>query len=331
MQKTFDDLNQARSELAHMSSRRQAALAGGESQEFKAARDKYNFLMQSYIADLYKWQGVDKLPHGQQNAFVTEHIIDQTRRLRGETNAIFDNTITMKLSRVVASVMNRFGIGTTSNLAVRAARDATAVGMQPSPLTREQEDAIKYVAFRSHDYGPTLDQANRQVEASIKGEQSTNRKAALVGGVAMFAAGFSLGNILHHFAGQTEHIGGVPEMSSDATDTVSGGGGSGGHNVTEGLPHSGVTEAQEDMYINHHHLTPNQLAAFNVGKGEGGIELMHNLGHGATEWYNMQDDLLSLHPNDFYRMSDGNVGLLHPGRMSTAAVQDISLRLGIWQ
>lgn len=78
------------------------------------------------------------------------------------------------------------------------------------------------------------------------------------------------------------------------------------------------------------HITPEQYAHFSIHPGEGGYELVKYLGGNAADWNAMQDHLLAAHPNDFYRMSDGKVGLAHTGRLSDEAIADIAQRLGVW-
>lgn len=361
MWKTFNNLNLARSELAELSSKRQNRLFGRGNRAFEDAQRRYNELMVQYITDLKDWQGVNNVSYDKQNEFVVAHILDQTRTLRAETTEKFENGVVMKIARWMAkgnlaqriakgalisaggvlvgaaatvltgggALIGGVGAGAAAGLVVRGTRGfaASRGRARNGPLTHEQESAIVGAA---HSYGGNyagtlaLNMANMQVERSVKGEHSSNRRAALIGGFAMIAgslAGEVAGSALHSLVNQTAHIGGTAEMPGTAHAMT----GHGGHGGGMETPHNSV----DSMYINH--LTPNQLAAFNIGNGEGGIELMHNLGHGATDWFNMQDQLFQQHPGDFYRMPDGNIGLRHPGRLSAAAIQDISQRLNIWQ
>lgn len=66
-----------------------------------------------------------------------------------------------------------------------------------------------------------------------------------------------------------------------------------------------------------------------VDKGMGGIELFNEMGLSASDWYQHEDALLKAHPEDFYRMPDGHVGLSHPGKLSNDAMLDIAQRTGI--
>lgn len=78
------------------------------------------------------------------------------------------------------------------------------------------------------------------------------------------------------------------------------------------------------------HLTPEQVADFNIPDGGGGEALMNRLNIDSSKWYDIQDELLDKFPDDFYRMSDGNVGIGNPGKQSDEIVKFISQKTGIW-
>jgi|GEM_PF-4786920 len=359
MMQVFNELNATRHELARLSAKRQGRLVGGRNEEFDRVQYQYNRLMHQYILDVMKWQGVDQKPPVERNAFVTAHILDQSMALRGETIQRFENTAIMKFSRWLARgnlaqrVVKGAVIGATGVLvggALTAATGGAAAAlfgglttaavaggmtrgmrgyassrgrMQNGPLSQDQMHAIHNTELIHHDnYGNinifnAIGTANEQVEHSIRGEQKANRRAAAVGAFAV-AAGTLASEVaapaIHGLMDSLTHTAGTPEVAHAL----------GGLNNSPNVHPSVMTDTLSD------HLTPNQLSAFNIGNGEGGFELMHNLGHGATEWLGMQDHLLQTHPGDFYRMPDGNVGLRHPGQLSNAAINDISQRLGLW-
>jgi hypothetical protein len=67
-----------------------------------------------------------------------------------------------------------------------------------------------------------------------------------------------------------------------------------------------------------------------VGRGEGGLKLYHDLGLSQDQWYGQEHTLLNKHPGDFYRMANGHVGLLHPGKpLSPEAAADIARLNGL--
>lgn len=80
------------------------------------------------------------------------------------------------------------------------------------------------------------------------------------------------------------------------------------------------------------HITAAQLEAMSdIDKGMGGIQLFKEMGLSAGDWYQHEEALLKAHPDDFYRMADGHVGLQHPGKLSEDAMTDIAKRTGIWR
>jgi hypothetical protein len=98
------------------------------------------------------------------------------------------------------------------------------------------------------------------------------------------------------------------------------GGGPDGPNGTEAAPD--VTD----------HISTEQYEAMSsVDKGMGGIELFKEMGLSAGDWFEHEEALLKAHPDDFYRMSDGHVGLQHPGKLSEDAMSDIAKRTGMWR
>lgn len=86
-----------------------------------------------------------------------------------------------------------------------------------------------------------------------------------------------------------------------------------------------------DAYNIADHVSPEQLAAFDIPRGSGGEALMNRLGVDPKQWYTFEDELLQKFPNDFYRMSDGHVGLMHPGEQSPSVIGFIADKVGIYR
>lgn len=168
-------------------------------------------------------------------------------------------------------------------------------------------------------------------EKNISAEHKRNRRAAAISiaSVAIPAAGMYVG------AEVVEHHTHFREAVSDKLHEWFGGGKKtelsqvvnpnqpGGSTPTEIAPQPAPT-ADELLK----QLTPDQLNALNIKSGEGGIRLMESIGGKPSDWYEMQNDLLKAHPEDFYRMPDGNVGLAHTGRLSNETMVDIATRMG---
>lgn len=58
---------------------------------------------------------------------------------------------------------------------------------------------------------------------------------------------------------------------------------------------------------------------FTIPSGGGGEQLFNTAGIDPSVWYNNEAALLAQFPNDFYQMSDGHVGIAHPGPLSQGA------------
>lgn len=56
-----------------------------------------------------------------------------------------------------------------------------------------------------------------------------------------------------------------------------------------------------------------------IPQGGGGEQLFKGLGVDISKWYNNEDTLLQLFPDEFYRMNDGHVGIAKPGPLSQEA------------
>jgi hypothetical protein len=63
----------------------------------------------------------------------------------------------------------------------------------------------------------------------------------------------------------------------------------------------------------------------NIKPGQGGLDLYKHLKLPSEQWYAQEHGLQARHPGDFYPMSDGHVGLRHPGKpLSIGAALDIA-------
>jgi hypothetical protein len=71
-------------------------------------------------------------------------------------------------------------------------------------------------------------------------------------------------------------------------------------------------------------LPPAPDASFNVGSGEGGLQLLQNLGIDPGKWSANAERLLQAHPEDFYRMDGGGIGISHSGWLSAATQADLN-------
>lgn len=171
-------------------------------------------------------------------------------------------------------------------------------------------------------------------EEDIRGEQLKDRKSIKIAlataalgpaGVVLAEAGAGFFDF-HPFEAIHDKLAGLfdkktaiktpgPQSGHTSSPDVNGHHGSGGHH-TGGGKHVGGGA----------HFSGHDLEAFDIAPGEGGFQLMHDLGHGLNnhDWLKMQDHLLEKHPHDFYRMPDGNVGLAHPGNLSRGAMKSIA-------
>ena len=129
-------------------------------------------------------------------------------------------------------------------------------------------------------------------------------------------AGFG---VLKPGANNTESHFLLDQLSKQMTESANSGatsGGSGGEIAPQlplGSASSSIsTESLASTYENMKEIYNN------IPRNMGGELLFKNLGLDVAKWYNNQDTLLSLFPSDFYRMSDGNVGISHTGQLSTA-------------
>lgn len=67
------------------------------------------------------------------------------------------------------------------------------------------------------------------------------------------------------------------------------------------------------------HLPELPVEGFNISAGQGGEALFTNLGIDPSKWYANENSLLSQFPTEFYRLSDGHVGIANPGMLSQGA------------
>jgi len=67
------------------------------------------------------------------------------------------------------------------------------------------------------------------------------------------------------------------------------------------------------------HLPELPVESFNISAGQGGEALFTNLGIDPSKWYANENTLLSQFPTEFYRLSDGHVGIANSGMLSQGA------------
>ncbi len=68
-----------------------------------------------------------------------------------------------------------------------------------------------------------------------------------------------------------------------------------------------------------------------IPTGGGGEQFAVTNGVDKTLWYQNQDEFMQKFPNEGYRMTDGNVGFVRPGGLSTEAKQFWAQKFGKWQ
>lgn len=119
---------------------------------------------------------------------------------------------------------------------------------------------------------------------------------------------------------------------ASSVNELSGSSGAGGGGAESG---SGVQEAMSDELkgvLNHENATGAgteigsgdlYLEPVTIERGMGGEELFQNMGLDKADWYTYQNDLLKKFPDDFYRMTDGHVGLMYAGDLPTDVQQYI--------
>jgi len=85
-----------------------------------------------------------------------------------------------------------------------------------------------------------------------------------------------------------------------------------------GLPptYAELTPGAQEFAMNH-------SVVADIPNGMGGEELMRELGVDQDAWYQIEADLRSNAPNDFYTMSDGHIGLSHSGALSAGGVEEL--------
>jgi len=85
-----------------------------------------------------------------------------------------------------------------------------------------------------------------------------------------------------------------------------------------GLPptYAELTPGAQEFAMNH-------SVVADIPNGMGGEELMRELGVDQDAWYQIEADLRSNAPNDFYTMSDGHIGFSHSGALSSGGVEEL--------
>lgn len=248
------------------------------------------------------------------------------------------------------------GAGGAVTLASRLMRGYGAIrgreGGMAGDLTRQEINELASIvgARGMDDAGHFI---TEKYEESVGVERGKNRKAVLWGmGSVVVGATFAEGiyTAADYATGSTdklhsswsairESLGFRPEgaIPDDVPQSESGGLGEAVGELAEKLepgggdgPGASVSSELAPDVANH--ISAEQYDAMTtVDKGMGGIKLFKEMGLTAGDWFQHEEALLKAHPDDFYRMSDGHVGLQHPGKLSEDAMSDIAKRTGIWR
>lgn len=144
-------------------------------------------------------------------------------------------------------------------------------------------------------------------EEEVKEKQKRNRIVIVAAAAALVVAGIATGLAANHdWNGETPDLGNGDGAGSEGTPIPD--------EVKEVL--DGTAEPTPPPV----EVAP-PVEGFNVTQGEGGIEMFSDpsINLGADVWYANEDALLAQFPGDFYRMTDGHVGLAHPGWISQEA------------
>lgn len=332
-EQAFQQLQAARDSLAKLIARQRGRIRQGDKQDelLAEAQSQYNDALVSYgerldRADAIRAGGTvnpnftinDVRDDDAKNAFATDYLVEVASALRDEVNEKIESRPIRKILRWM----------TRGKIAERIAKNALTAE-EAASLEREVEDT---------DLGGGIDLMHEQLEESIRTEQARRRKGVLLG-LGTIALGAASAEAVH-FIAQNVDLAATWEHVRDLILHKPSGGGSdtsGGvmHHPT--MPHGPAHGGGDVLHppvpgpeTPIEHLTPQQLGAFEIPPGGSGIELAHNLGHGATEWFNIEGDLADKFPKDFYRMSDGHVGIAHPGALSEEATTYIAKAFGVW-
>lgn len=158
------------------------------------------------------------------------------------------------------------------------------------------------------DAGITEDMPEDEVEK----KRQRNRRNVMIGVGVLGVVG--LGSIIATGVQNDWFGGGAPDMT--------GGGATGdGEPVSDKLKGvlDGSTPTDYELPPVTIEAIPAPSVEFNIADGLSGLKLFDNLGIDSDTWYANQDTLLAKFPSEFYRMLDGNVGIAHPGWLSTGA------------
>jgi hypothetical protein len=86
---------------------------------------------------------------------------------------------------------------------------------------------------------------------------------------------------------------------------------------------SGLSPTYAELTPDAQEFAINHSVVADIPNGMGGEELMRELGLDSDAWYQIEADLRSNAPNDFYTMSDGHIGLSHNGALSAGGVEEL--------
>ena len=155
-------------------------------------------------------------------------------------------------------------------------------------------------------------------ESDTKNEQH-KRRQSVVWGLGGLAAGIALAGGVHLLLDLNP-----PDVITKPQ--VPGVGGENSITIVPGNGDIGVIDVHEAPIISEFD------SHYSIQPGEGGIHLFQRLGLTGNDWYNVQNDLLTKFPHDFYD-PDGNgpiaVRIAHPGQLSASAQEYIKQKFNL--
>lgn len=189
--------------------------------------------------------------------------------------------------------------------------DHTLDGLSTITSTTHSLTENEYVETVAHRFADAF-------ENDTKNEQHKRRKS-VAWGLGGLAAGAALAGGIHLLLELNAH-----DIISKPHLPAVGGGNS--NPIVPETSGTGIIPAPEPSII------PAFDNNYNIQPGEGGIHLFQRLGLTGTDWYNIQNDLLSKFPHDFYD-PDGNgpiaVRIAHPGQLSVSAQEYIKQKFNL--
>ena len=258
-----------------------------------------------------------------------------------------------RTKRLLKSVTLGVGLGLAAGAAIGATGGAAAVGigaaLAGTKLVRayamndakkgrgmtELSNTQRQLFVQRHDAATqSIDALQSSLtdtfEDDTKIEQQKRRRSAYVA-MGTLAAGLALGELAHHtdiLTHTANATDATPDTAETTPDTAAA-----TPDTTPVTPEMtpdtpDVSDATESLDTTPLDTTPLDTEAsfdadFDVAYGEGGIHLFQGLGLSEAQWYEVHHELLDRFgpetTGDFYSMGHGQVGLAHPGQLSSEA------------